>query len=108
MADFYIKRGDRLPKFTVWLQNPDGSPVVLADEPIRFRMFPVGGKEAKVDGIGAIEDGPKGRVSYSWAAGDTDTPGEYNAEWAVMFGDDKEMTFPNYDYMKVLVYPDLK
>ncbi len=109
MADFYIKRGDRLPKLQATLKNPDGSVVDLTGATVKFRMFPAGGATAKVDGDGAIEGAAtQGNVSYSWQGGDTDTAGEFNGEWEVTFNSGLAETFPNYDYMKILVVPDLK
>jgi Rib/alpha/Esp surface antigen-like repeat protein len=41
-----------------------------------------------------VVDAETDRVSYAWQAGDTDTPGDYMAEWEVTYEDGKKKTFP--------------
>lgn len=46
-----------------------------------------------VDGNGRIVD--KGKVSYSWATGETDVAGVYGLEWVLTDAFGKTQTFPN-------------
>jgi len=57
----------------------DGDPVAL--DAVTFRMRPESGSTLVVDSVASLVDAPTGSVRYDWAAGDTDTPGDYLAWW---------------------------
>jgi len=108
MADFYIKRGDRLPNLQATLKNEDGSIADLTGANVRFNMFPVGSVVAKVNSGASIEGAPtNGNVYYSWQAGDTDICGEFYGEFEVEFNSGLKETFPNKGYIKILISADL-
>lgn len=98
MADYTIGRNDLLSLLTVVLKDADGNAVDLtAATSIRFHMFTSAGVQ-KIDADAvknADQVGHKGEVTYTWQAADTDTAGEYNAEWEVTWNTGKPQTFPN-------------
>lgn len=86
----------------------------LTGATVRFVMKPENGTVLTVDGTADIDSDPTtGIVSYSWVApvgetpGDTDTDGEYEAEFEVTFADDSIQTFPNSRYLRVKVLRQL-
>lgn len=104
MADFHIKKGDRLPSLTAILYDGEGAFDELATASgVVFKM--VSGATTKT-GNAVIVDGLLGKVRYDWAAGDTDTAGVFNAEFVVTIGG-KEQTFPVDGYFTVEVEADL-
>ena len=106
--DFTIKRGDRLPPLTVTLRDAAGAAVPLTGATVRFHMREIGAQEVKVNRPAQVVQPPaNGQVSYAWAAGDTDTPGTYYAEFQVTWSDGTVQTFPNVDYLTVQVVADL-
>jgi hypothetical protein len=103
---FYIKQNDRSPALVFQL-----SPVVnLTGASIYFNMRPAGGGTVVISrAVAAIVGDPTlGRVSYSWQAADTMTSGEFDAEFEVVYsvGAIPE-TFPNYDYIRVVITDDI-
>jgi hypothetical protein len=102
-----VKQGDRRPPATATIKR--GIAIVPLDTAasVTFKMTPVGGATKTVDAAATITDAPLGEVEYRWAVGDTDTPGEYEAEWEVVWSDGTNETFPTIDYDIVLIYGDL-
>lgn len=109
MADFTIKQHDRLPSIEAQLTEIDGSPLSagLAGATVAFIMKPQQGGTVKVNAPAVIEDQAACLVRYDWATGDTDTVGDYNAEWQVTFADGRKRTFPTDTYNTVRVVADL-
>lgn len=107
MADFYIKVNDRLPVILATLSDAAG-PINLTGATVKFIMTDVRGTTPKVNAAAAIDPDPTtGKVSYVWVTGDTDTPGVYDAEWEIIFGDGKPLTVPNDGRLRVQVVRDL-
>ena len=106
----YMVRNDLLPSLTVACKYADGTAVDLssATSPkfyMRSAQDPTAA--AKVNATATIADGPAGVLSYSWASGDTDTAGTYQAEFEVQIGG-RKLTFPNgTQIMKVVVRADI-
>lgn len=109
MADFIVKQDDRREPIERTLKGSDGVAVNLTGSTVRFLMRgPVPGSSTlKVNTGATIVDAPTGKVRYSWAAGDTDTQGLFEAEFEVTFGDGTRQTFPNDGFISVLVAEDL-
>lgn len=107
MTDFYIKEGDLLPKIEATLKDETDTAVDLTDSTVKFKMNAHNDPTAKVDAAATIDDALNGKVSYTWIAADTDTPGAYDAEFEVTFPSTKVLTFPNNGYLKIQVVADL-
>ena len=111
MADFTIKRNDTRPVIAAQLTQ-DGNPYDLTGATVKFLMKLPASGSPKVDASATIVNASNGDVEYAWIASDTDTEGEYDAEWEVTDGSGEVLTFPNGhdtapDYISVEVVEDL-
>lgn len=108
MSDFTIGENDLLPSISAQLVDEAGDPVSLASATVKFHMRQ-GIAVAKVDAAAVIVDAPTAMVRYDWIAADTDTPGEYEAEFEVTFTTGtKPLTFPNTtEKLSILVTAEL-
>lgn len=108
VADFTIKQGDTLPPITATLEDVDGAVDLTDASAVLFKMQPIAGGAMTVDDAATIASpSTAGQVSYAWQAGDTDTPGWYNAEWEVTFTDQSVATFPNEKNLLIEIRADL-
>lgn len=103
---FEIKRNDRRPYWRVTL-TANGSAVNLTGATAaRFTM-----KDATTVKVNkatmSIVDAANGVVEYQWAAGSTDTAGNYNAEVEVDWGGSVTQTFPSKTYFLITITDDL-
>lgn len=105
--DWYVKQGDRSPSIAFQLLDGNGVAINLAAATVSFIMWAPGAAAAKVNAAATITDAPTGKVSYAWAAVDTDTPGDYMAEWEVTFSGGYKETFPNSGWLKVRILDDI-
>ncbi len=112
---FKIKANDRLPSIAATLGFV-GSSAVPALPTGTVVNFILRGKDdngnpagtaAKVNAPAVIVDAATAKVRYDWAAGDTNLPGPYLAEWEVVTPDGKTQTFPTDSFNDVLIYADL-
>ena len=101
--DFSLKSGDTRPSIQATLTGADGSVAVLTGATARFKMRPVGGGALKVDAAAVIVTPASGVVRYDWVAADTDTPGQFYAEWECDFGGGLVQTFPNDRSLLVVI-----
>ena len=97
---FYIKQNDTKPSLPVALAQ-DGSVVNLEGATVRCHMGSV------VDAEAVITEEATGSVRYDFVAADTATIGSYAAEFQVTFSDGEPETFPNDDYLVVVVLPEV-
>jgi hypothetical protein len=108
---FLIKQNDELPNFQALLrtrvddQNPQ--PVDLTGATVKFKMQSLGGGPLKVDAPAVILDAITGSVSYEWVAADTDTVGQYRAEFEVTFLSGRVLSFPTQGFLPVQVMPSI-
>ena len=112
MADRLLKQGDTV-RLTATLRGADG-PADLSGADVRFVMRTLRGETLVAEGeaenlqVGDGTDGTLGFVGYDWAAGETDEPGGYRAEWEVTYSDGSVQTFPSgtYNYIGILADND--
>lgn len=103
---FEIKAHDRRPHYRVQL-TANGAPIDLTGaSSVSFQMYTSAGTVKVAKTAATIVDGPTGVVEYAWAAGDTDTPGTYNAEFEVLWGTEPQ-TFPSSGYFTITINADL-
>jgi len=102
-----IKRHDTAPAFTATLQDANNDAVDISGAAVLFLMRNPRTRELKVSSAATITDAAAGRISYAWAAGDTDTPGVYQVEVQVTFGSGEVETFPNGSHHRLEVLKDL-
>jgi len=108
-----MKVGDTGPAFQVTLRDGDGTAVDVSGSTILFKMRFVQGRASgvqdtlKVNSAATLVDAANGVVEYQWAAGDTDTPGRYLAEFQVTFGSGVIQSYPNPGFNWVEVDGDL-
>lgn len=106
---FEIKRNDRRPRLRVQLTS-NSLPVDLNGAvAVRFYMKTAPGATAKINQPATFVDKTSGTVEYAWAVGDTDTSGNYIAEFEVDWGGSpaEKQTFPSSSYFTVTINDDL-
>lgn len=102
---FNLKRGDTSAGLRYTLLP---SPISLAGATVVFSMRLRGLTVPKIARAAAvIEDAANGVVRYDWQAGDTDTPGLYEAEFEVTYADGAVETFPNSDWIIIRIEGDI-
>ena len=84
MADFYAKVGDVGRTIETQILDAAGNPIDITSATVTFRMWHSGASSAKVNAAATVVDGPNGKASYTWAAGDTDTAGDWLADWNIV------------------------
>jgi len=105
--EFFIKRNDRRETLERILKGSTGAIVDISGAAVKFIMRETLTGVIKINSVATIVGaGTDGHVRYSWAAGDTDTAGLYDAEWQVTFADGTPQTFPNDGYLVVHILPD--
>lgn len=110
MADFEIKRFDRLPAFRVQLQNEaDGSIVDLTNATgAKFIMTTAVGAATAI-AAAAVMEAPltQGIVRYDWSATDTIVVGQFLGEVEITWTGGKKQTFPTSSYVTIAILADL-
>jgi len=102
----YIKQNDTRDAVRAQLLDANEEIVDLTDaESVSFQMGRKG--KTKVDGEGEIVNETEGRVKYEWQDGDTDTADVFKGEFRVEYLDGTVQTFPNNDWIKVVVTEDI-
>jgi hypothetical protein len=103
---FEIKEGDTSPPFRGIAKDARGRAVELGGATVKFRMSPqITGLRPDIVAE-ATYDQATSELIYRWAAGDTNTPGLYDAEFEVTLpGGAGVETFPNGEYAVVEVLP---
>lgn len=103
MADFYIKKGDTLPRLGATLKSVAGTPINLTGATVTFKMRPSGGGTTKVSAPATIVNATAGTVEYAWQTADTDTAGNFEAEWIVDFGSGLLQRVPNSTFFSIAI-----
>ena len=104
---FFIKQNDTGPVITASLKDADNAAINLTGATVRFHMRAVGSTSAKVDQAAIVTDETGGSVKYEWQSGDTDTVGQFQAEFEVTYASNRVETFPNNSYVMVQVVDDI-
>ena len=103
MADIYMTQGNRLPSIKATLMDADGA-VNLTGYTVKFVMSRNGVQ--KIATACTVVSAATGEVQYDWAAADTDTPGQFIAQFEV--SDDtsptpKKQNYPSTGYLTVQI-----
>jgi hypothetical protein len=111
-----IMRGDTGPPLEAVLGDDDG-PLPLLGASVRFQMrptpqsgltVPVINAPAVIVKASATDGDPDlGRVRYVWGPSDTAVASIYRATFEVTFGDGSVRSFPNDEYLTIIVRADV-
>lgn len=104
-VDFFIKQGDTKPSLVATLVDEDEQALDLsAAIAVKFYMILSAESTPKVNGSAAtIVLAEGGIVHYDWSINDTNTPGDYDAEFEVEWSDGTKTTFPNFRFLKIRI-----
>ncbi len=103
VAIWTMKRNDRLPALAATLLDGNGAALNLTGTTVAFHMWRGGASTFKVNASCTVTSAAGGQVSYDWAAGDTDTAGEWQAEFEITYTGPRTLTCPNGDNFLVNV-----
>lgn len=92
-----IKAGDTSPAFIADLSAD------VTGATVRFRMRHAPTGVFMVNQPATITDAANGLVSYSWQAGNTDTPGAYQCEFHVTYLGGTIQRFPQRGYLELVI-----
>lgn len=106
-----VKKGDRYPGLLVQLRNiSSGAPLDLTNaSSVVFRMRTAAAAPGvyKASGTCTITSATTGQVTYAWGPTDTDTLGDYEAEFVVTWSGGLVQTIPTKGYLMITVEPTL-
>ncbi len=113
MTDWAMKKDDLLPIFDVTLRDGHDAVDLSSATSATFKMASItdfeSGAVPKISAAAVIDADQvnnKGRVTYTWASGDTDTTDEYYVEIEVLYSA-KTVTYPNGGYYRLDVLDNL-
>lgn len=106
--DTWVKQNDVRPTLDYQLRDGNGAVVDLTGASVKFMMYLPGAASPKVNAAGTIIGAAtNGQVRYTWTGTDTDTIGDYIAEFQVTFSGGFVETFPNWEHLKVRILDDI-
>lgn len=106
MADIYVKKGDREPSVAAILKASNAV-INLTGCTVKFLMRSAKDGTAKVSASAVVVSAVLGSVRYDWALADTDTAGQFYAEWEITKASGNKITVPNHKYMDVVIMEDI-
>lgn len=101
--NFKIKRGDTSPQMVYQLDPP----VSLVNASVVFNMGNVGDPPTIQRAVADVIDSEASIVGFSFTEEQTDLAGFYRAEFEVTHADGSIETYPNDDYILVIITQDL-
>ena len=101
-----LKQNDTAPPYTATLKDADGVAVNISGATLLFLMRKKGGS-VKVNAAADIVSAVLGTISYTWAADDLDTVGEFEVEIQVTFSGGTVRTFPSDGYNRIIITDDI-
>lgn len=105
---FFIKQNDTSPSLDVALQDDRGRPVDISGATVVFHMRNTADDSVKItSGVVTILSSTLGQVRYGWSAANTDTAGNFEAEFQVTFSGGGIQTFPSDTYIDVIITDDV-
>jgi hypothetical protein len=105
---FFIKQNDNTPRLDVALQDDKGRPVDLTGATTVFHMRNSADDTLKIDGGSTtILAATRGELRYSWTVANTNTAGNFEAEFQVTYPDTTIQTFPDDGYIDVIITDDV-
>jgi len=107
MAKVDMKQNDRLPVLEITIKKTDGTPLDLTGATAKFFMVDAKTNVTKVSAAATVKNATGGVVEYAWAAGDTDTAGDFKAEVEITYADGKKITAPSEGYIEIKIHPEL-
>ena len=107
-ATFVIKRHARRPylRLSVKDQNGDAFDFTGALSVTFYMYTPAGTMKVSSPGV-IVSPLTSGIIYYAWGATDTNTAGEYRAEFDVMYTGGEKLTIPVKGNLVVRIYDDL-
>jgi len=102
----YIKRHDTLPGLGVTLKTYDGTPINLTDATVLLTLKSASSNAILFDKPCQIIDAEAGTLIYLWGSTDTNTSGEYFAEFEITNASGK-LTVPTIEIFTVVIIDDL-
>jgi len=94
-----MKRGDTYPPLKVQLLR-GGVPIDLTGATVNFCFL---GNKYQC----TVTDAANGKIEHQWQPEETSNPGTYNAEIEVTYSSGSVETFPNNDYIKIIILDDI-
>ena len=105
---FHIKQNDDTPKLDVALQDDRGRPVDLTGATTILHMRNSADDTMKIDGGSTVLlSASRGEVRYEWSVSNTNTAGNFEAEFQVTHADGSIQTFPDDGYIDVIITDDV-
>jgi hypothetical protein len=105
---FFIKRNDDQPTLDVALRDDKNRPVDVTGASVVFHMRNTADDTTKISGASVtVLAASKGEVRYPWTTTNTNTAGNFEAEFQVTFSDGGVQTFPNDGYIDVIITEDV-
>ena len=105
---FNIKQNDTSPNLEVFLRDDKNRPINITGAAVVFHMRNRSDNSVTINGGSVtIVSGPLAQVRYVWSASNTSTTGNFDGEFQVTFSDGTIETFPNDDYIRIVITDDV-